>query len=47
METQIVNDLPKFAYKLIEGVSSVRLGLYILKKEKVIDNLDEMLDSGI
>jgi DNA mismatch repair ATPase MutS len=47
METQIVNDLPKFAYKLIDGVSSVRLGLYILKKEKVIDNLDEMLDAGI
>ncbi|MCD4789976.1 MAG: hypothetical protein K8R37_08260 [Bacteroidales bacterium] len=46
METIIENEVPKFTYKLIHGISSVRLGLYILKKEKVIDNLDEILDAG-
>lgn len=41
-ETQMKNDQFSFNYKLKDGVSNDRLGYLILKKEKVIELLDQL-----
>ena len=40
-EIAIENDIPRYTYKLKEGVTNERLGLYILKKEKVLETIAE------
>ncbi|NOQ71793.1 MAG: hypothetical protein GQ574_07325 [Crocinitomix sp.] len=41
LDAKLVNNTPEFTYKLCPGISEVRLGLYILKNEKITDILDE------
>jgi DNA mismatch repair protein MutS len=38
-EAQIINDTPHYNYKLKDGVTDERIGMYILKKEKVIETI--------
>lgn len=38
-EIAIENGMPMYTYKLKEGVTNERLGLYILKKEKVLETI--------
>ncbi|HBG40633.1 MutS-related protein [Limibacterium fermenti] len=41
LETINKNGIPFYTYKIKEGVSNERLGMYIIQKEKVIDSINE------
>ncbi len=41
-DSKLVENIPTYEYKLENGISHERLGLYILKNEKIIDILDSM-----
>lgn len=41
-DSELVNNIPTYDYKLGDGISYERLGLYILKNEKVIEILESM-----
>ncbi|MGH2642474.1 MAG: MutS-related protein [Chitinophagaceae bacterium] len=41
-ETFVENETPKFSYQLKDGVSNDRLGFLILKREKVLDLLQQL-----
>lgn len=41
-DSRLVNNIPIYEYKLENGISSERLGLYIIKNEKIIDILDSI-----
>lgn len=47
-ETFVENETPRYTYRLKEGISNDRLGFLILKREKVIDLLHDIVreDSG-
>ena len=38
-DAQMINDTPHYSYKLKDGVTDERIGMYILKKEKVIETI--------
>jgi len=39
-EANLVDDKPQYNYKLKEGVTNERIGMYILKKEKVLETIE-------
>lgn len=41
-ETTVENEVPKYSYQLKDGVSNDRLGFLILKREKVLDLLQQL-----
>lgn len=41
-ETSVINEVPTYSYQLKEGVSNDRLGFLILKREKVLDLLQQL-----
>jgi DNA mismatch repair protein MutS len=41
-DSELVNNIPTYDYRLGDGISYERLGLYILKNEKVIEILESM-----
>lgn len=41
-DSKLVNNVPTYEYKLENGISHERLGMYILKNEKIIEILDSM-----
>ena len=43
MDTYFDNDRPVFSYKLLEGVSKERLGMYIVKNEGIIEIIQEAI----
>lgn len=40
-ESEIVDNKPVFNYKLLPGVSNMRLGMYIIENEQIIDKLKQ------
>ena len=42
-EANMVNDTPNYTYRIKEGITDERLGLYILNKEKVIETIENSL----
>jgi DNA mismatch repair protein MutS len=43
----IMDDAPRFDYKLRDGVSTQRLGMTLLKQERVIESLEHLAESQI
>ncbi|HEY5391276.1 MAG TPA: hypothetical protein VIJ57_04090 [Hanamia sp.] len=43
-DSKLVDNIPTFEYKLENGISHERLGMYILKNEKIIEMLDSMIN---
>ncbi len=41
-DSKLVDNVPTYEYKLEDGISHERLGMYILKNEKIIDILESM-----
>jgi DNA mismatch repair ATPase MutS len=41
-EANLVNEIPQFNYKIKDGVTNERLGMYILKKEKVLELIESV-----
>lgn len=41
-DSKLVNNTPTYEYKLANGISHERLGMYILKNEKIIEILDSI-----
>lgn len=46
-DSKLVNNVPTYAYKLENGISFERLGMYILKHERIIDILDSITEQEI
>jgi DNA mismatch repair ATPase MutS len=42
-DSKLVDNIPTYEYKLENGISHERLGMYILKNEKIIDILESMI----
>lgn len=42
-EIMINNDIPQYTYKLQDGVSDERIGMYILKKERVVETIENSI----
>jgi len=42
-EANLVNEIPQYNYKLKDGVTDERIGMYILNKEKVIEIIENKL----
>ena len=40
-EANLINDAPQYNYKLKDGVTDERIGMYILKKERVIETIEK------
>ena len=36
----MVNETPRYNYKIKDGVTSERIGMYILRKEKVLETIE-------
>jgi DNA mismatch repair ATPase MutS len=45
-ETFVEDGIPRYTYQLREGISNDRLGFIILKREKVLDLLEQIKNSG-
>ena len=43
-DSKLVNNVPTYDYKLENGISFERMGMYILKHEKIIDILDSITE---
>ena len=43
-EANLVNDAPEYNYKIKDGVTDERIGMYILKKEKVIEIIENSIE---
>jgi DNA mismatch repair ATPase MutS len=41
-ETEVANDQLRFSYQLKEGISADRIGYVILKREKVVELLENL-----
>ena len=41
-DSKLIDNIPTYEYKLENGISHERLGMYILKNEKIIEILDSM-----
>lgn len=39
-ESNLVNEVPQYNYKIKDGVTNERIGMYILKREKVIETIE-------
>jgi DNA mismatch repair ATPase MutS len=39
-EANLVNEIPQYNYRIKDGVTDERIGMYILKKEKVIETIE-------
>ena len=39
-EANMVNETPRYNYKIKDGVTSERIGMYILRKEKVLETIE-------
>ena len=46
-DSKLVDNIPSYEYKLENGISHERLGMYILKNEKIIEILDSMTNKKI
>jgi len=44
-DSKLVDEIPEYEYLLKDGVSNERLGLYIVKKEKIIEILNSVSDN--
>lgn len=44
-DTELVDDTPQYSYQLMNGISHERLGLLILKNEKIIDILNSVSEA--
>jgi DNA mismatch repair ATPase MutS len=42
-EADLINETPHYNYKIMNGVTDERLGMYILKKEKVIETIENTI----
>jgi DNA mismatch repair protein MutS len=42
-EANLVNETPRYNYKIKDGVTDERIGMYILKKEKVIETIENAI----
>jgi len=40
-EANLVNETPQYNYKIKDGVTNERIGMYILKKEKVLETIEK------
>jgi DNA mismatch repair ATPase MutS len=40
-EAEIKNDIPTYTYKLKDGISDMRLGMYIIRKERLIEKINQ------
>ena len=45
--SKLVDNIPTYEYKLENGISHERLGMYILKNEKIIEILDSMTNKKV
>lgn len=43
-EANLINDAPQYNYKLKDGVTDERIGMYILKKERVIETIENAIN---
>ena len=43
-EANLVDDAPQYNYKIKDGVTDERIGMYILKKEKVIETIQNSME---
>jgi DNA mismatch repair protein MutS len=43
-EANLVDDTPQYNYKIKDGVTDERIGMYILKKEKVIETIENSIE---
>jgi len=43
-EANLVDDKPQYNFKLKEGVTNERIGMYILKKEKVLETIENRIN---
>jgi len=43
-EANLVNETPQYNYKIKDGVTDERIGMYILKKEKVIETIEKAIN---
>jgi DNA mismatch repair ATPase MutS len=43
-DSKLINNVPTYAYKLENGISYERMGMYILKHEKIIEILDSITE---
>jgi len=41
-DSRLVGEIPEYEYLLKDGVSHERLGMYIVKKEKIIEILNSV-----
>jgi DNA mismatch repair ATPase MutS len=39
-EAKLINEVPQYNYKIKEGITDERIGMYILRKEKVIETIE-------
>jgi len=40
-EANMIDEIPQYTYKLNDGVTNERIGMYILKKEKVLETIEK------
>ena len=49
MKTDIINDVPKYHYKIIEGISKVKGGITVLKEidypKEILKNAKQILNN--
>jgi DNA mismatch repair ATPase MutS len=43
LEANLINETPHYNYKIKDGVTDERIGMYILKKEKVIETIEKAI----
>ncbi|SDT41271.1 MutS domain III [Mucilaginibacter mallensis] len=43
MKTEFENDMPKYSYKLMDGITEERLGMWIVKNEGIVEIIEELL----
>ncbi len=46
-EANLINEVPHYSYKIKDGVTDERIGMYILKKEKVIETIENAEDRPV
>lgn len=43
-EANMINETPQYNYKIKDGVTDERIGMYILKKEKIIEMIEKAIE---
>jgi len=46
MESTFDNDIPKYSYKLMDGITEERLGMWIVKNEGIVEIIEEIINRG-